>query len=200
MAGLIGASNSPISGVGILSIVLCASALVVAVSPTPETRPALVRRPVFDRHIGVHLQSSAGGAKPRVYLVLDQRFVLPQHIAQRPRAVGDIVARQSIHVESTRARSGMPRYFGGTEPPVFAARERGLRMRQLGPDRDRSAERDDFRQREALGDRRRPARLRNRAVLDQRNPFAFRRIDALPRTALGKIQKHLLPATGPDFK
>src|SRR5262249_16488479 len=42
MAGLIGASNSPISGVGILSIVLCASALIVAVSPTADTRPALV--------------------------------------------------------------------------------------------------------------------------------------------------------------
>lgn len=34
--------NSPISGVGILSIVLCASTLILAVSPTPETRPALV--------------------------------------------------------------------------------------------------------------------------------------------------------------
>ena len=33
MAGLIGASNSPISGVGILSIVACASVLVVAVKP-----------------------------------------------------------------------------------------------------------------------------------------------------------------------
>src|SRR5438132_2707318 len=33
MAGLIGASNSPISGVGILSIVLCASALVLPGSP-----------------------------------------------------------------------------------------------------------------------------------------------------------------------
>ncbi len=47
MAGLIGASNSPISGVGILSIVLCASTLVVAVSPTPETRPALVAFALF---------------------------------------------------------------------------------------------------------------------------------------------------------
>ena len=34
MAGLIGASNSPISGVGILSIVICASVLILAVSPT----------------------------------------------------------------------------------------------------------------------------------------------------------------------
>ena len=47
MAGLIGASNSPISGVGILSIVMCASLLVVAVSPTTETRPALVAFALF---------------------------------------------------------------------------------------------------------------------------------------------------------
>jgi putative OPT family oligopeptide transporter len=42
MAGLIGASNSPISGVGILSIVICASILTIAVAPSAETRPALV--------------------------------------------------------------------------------------------------------------------------------------------------------------
>ncbi|HKB66591.1 MAG TPA: oligopeptide transporter, OPT family [Pyrinomonadaceae bacterium] len=47
MAGLIGASNSPISGVGILSIVLCASVLIFAVSPTAETRPALVAFALF---------------------------------------------------------------------------------------------------------------------------------------------------------
>lgn len=47
MAGLIGASNSPISGVGILSIVLCASVLGLAVAPTPETRPALVAFALF---------------------------------------------------------------------------------------------------------------------------------------------------------
>jgi len=47
MAGLIGASNSPISGVGILSIVLCASTIILAVSPTPETRPALVAFALF---------------------------------------------------------------------------------------------------------------------------------------------------------
>jgi putative OPT family oligopeptide transporter len=47
MAGLIGASNSPISGVGILSIVIAASALVVAVPPTPENRPALVAMALF---------------------------------------------------------------------------------------------------------------------------------------------------------
>ncbi|MBC7897128.1 MAG: oligopeptide transporter, OPT family [Cytophagaceae bacterium] len=47
MAGLIGASNSPISGVGILSIVVAASVLVLAVAPTPETRPALVAFALF---------------------------------------------------------------------------------------------------------------------------------------------------------
>lgn len=47
MAGLIGASNSPISGVGILSIVICASILTFAVSPTTETRPALVAFALF---------------------------------------------------------------------------------------------------------------------------------------------------------
>ena len=47
MAGLIGASNSPISGVGILSIVLCASVLIFAVSPTEQTRPALVAFALF---------------------------------------------------------------------------------------------------------------------------------------------------------
>jgi len=47
MAGLIGASNSPISGVGILSIVICASALALTVTPTDETRPALVAFALF---------------------------------------------------------------------------------------------------------------------------------------------------------
>jgi len=47
MAGLIGASNSPISGVGILSIVLCASALVIAVTPTDANRKALVAFALF---------------------------------------------------------------------------------------------------------------------------------------------------------
>jgi putative OPT family oligopeptide transporter len=47
MAGLIGASNSPISGVGILSIVICASVLIVAIPPTPENRPALVAFALF---------------------------------------------------------------------------------------------------------------------------------------------------------
>ena len=47
MAGLIGASNSPISGVGILSIVVCASLLALAVVPTDLTRPALVAFALF---------------------------------------------------------------------------------------------------------------------------------------------------------
>jgi putative OPT family oligopeptide transporter len=47
MAGLIGASNSPISGVGILSIVICASVLVLVVSPTEGMRPALVAFSLF---------------------------------------------------------------------------------------------------------------------------------------------------------
>src|SRR5262249_11105016 len=47
MAGLIGASNSPISGVGILSIVLCASAIIAAVPSTAESRPALVAFALF---------------------------------------------------------------------------------------------------------------------------------------------------------
>jgi putative OPT family oligopeptide transporter len=47
MAGLIGASNSPISGVGILSIVICALAVSAAVTPTEMTRPALVAFALF---------------------------------------------------------------------------------------------------------------------------------------------------------
>jgi putative OPT family oligopeptide transporter len=47
MAGLIGASNSPISGVGILSIVLCASVLILVVAPTAATQPALVAFALF---------------------------------------------------------------------------------------------------------------------------------------------------------
>ena len=47
MAGLIGASNSPISGVGILSIVVCASLLALAVAPTEATSPALVAFALF---------------------------------------------------------------------------------------------------------------------------------------------------------
>ena len=47
MAGLIGASNSPISGVGILSIVLCASILALVVTPTDQTRQPLVALALF---------------------------------------------------------------------------------------------------------------------------------------------------------
>ena len=47
MAGLIGASNSPISGVGILSIVICASLLTLAVTPTADTRQAMVAFALF---------------------------------------------------------------------------------------------------------------------------------------------------------
>jgi putative OPT family oligopeptide transporter len=49
IAGLIDASNSPISGVGILSIVLCASTLILAVTPTPETRRARSLRAIRNR-------------------------------------------------------------------------------------------------------------------------------------------------------
>jgi putative OPT family oligopeptide transporter len=47
MAGLIGASNSPISGVGILSIVMCASILIIAVPATETTRAPLVAFALF---------------------------------------------------------------------------------------------------------------------------------------------------------
>jgi len=47
MAGLIGASNSPISGVGILSIVLFASLLVIVAPPTETTRLPLVAFALF---------------------------------------------------------------------------------------------------------------------------------------------------------
>ena len=47
MAGLIGASNSPISGIGILGIVTCATIVALVVPPTPETRPVLVAFALF---------------------------------------------------------------------------------------------------------------------------------------------------------
>ncbi len=47
MAGLIGASNSPISGVGILSIVSFATILVVAIQPTEAMRPSLIAFALF---------------------------------------------------------------------------------------------------------------------------------------------------------
>jgi putative OPT family oligopeptide transporter len=47
MAGLIGASNSPISGVGILSIVIFASMLALTMAPTETNRSALVAFALF---------------------------------------------------------------------------------------------------------------------------------------------------------
>jgi putative OPT family oligopeptide transporter len=47
MAGLIGASNSPISGIGILAIVTAASILVMVIAPTADSRPALVAFALF---------------------------------------------------------------------------------------------------------------------------------------------------------
>ena len=47
MAGLIGASNSPISGVGILSIVCFATMLVLFRNPAPDTAPALIAFALF---------------------------------------------------------------------------------------------------------------------------------------------------------
>lgn len=47
MAGLIGASNSPISGIGIISIVICASLVVLTVAPTVTTSKALVAFALF---------------------------------------------------------------------------------------------------------------------------------------------------------
>ena len=47
MAGLIGASNSPISGVGILAILTCAALLVVVAKPSADARGALVAYALF---------------------------------------------------------------------------------------------------------------------------------------------------------
>jgi putative OPT family oligopeptide transporter len=47
MAGLIGASNSPISGIGILGIVSCAALMSVVAAPTPESQRALVAFALF---------------------------------------------------------------------------------------------------------------------------------------------------------
>ena len=47
MAGLIGSSNSPVSGVGILAVVTCAAMLLLVAPPTPETAPALVAFALF---------------------------------------------------------------------------------------------------------------------------------------------------------
>ncbi|MEA2824650.1 MAG: hypothetical protein QOF03_1132 [Alphaproteobacteria bacterium] len=47
MAGLIGSSNSPVSGVGILAIVTCSAMLLAVASATPENAPALVAFALF---------------------------------------------------------------------------------------------------------------------------------------------------------
>jgi putative OPT family oligopeptide transporter len=47
MAGLIGASNSPISGIGILGIVTCATVMSMAVAPDDANRTALVAFALF---------------------------------------------------------------------------------------------------------------------------------------------------------
>jgi len=47
MAGLIGASNSPISGVGILAIIVCATLFVAVAQPPAEARSALVAFALF---------------------------------------------------------------------------------------------------------------------------------------------------------
>jgi putative OPT family oligopeptide transporter len=47
MAGLIGASNSPLSGVGILAILICATLLLAVVQPPAEARSALVAFALF---------------------------------------------------------------------------------------------------------------------------------------------------------
>jgi putative OPT family oligopeptide transporter len=51
MAGLIGASNSPISGVGILAILVCATLLVAVFDPPPEAKSALVAFALFSTSI-----------------------------------------------------------------------------------------------------------------------------------------------------
>lgn len=47
MAGLIGASNSPLSGVGILAVLICAVLFVAVANPAPEQRSALVAFALF---------------------------------------------------------------------------------------------------------------------------------------------------------
>ncbi|MBU6298769.1 MAG: oligopeptide transporter, OPT family [Alphaproteobacteria bacterium] len=47
MAGLIGASNSPISGVGILAIIICATLLIAVAQPAAEAKSALVAYALF---------------------------------------------------------------------------------------------------------------------------------------------------------
>ena len=47
MAGLIGSSNSPISGVGILAIVICATLLIALAQPSEDAKSALVAYALF---------------------------------------------------------------------------------------------------------------------------------------------------------
>ena len=47
MAGLIGSSNSPVSGVGILAIVTCSALLLLVVPASGENAPALVAFALF---------------------------------------------------------------------------------------------------------------------------------------------------------
>jgi putative OPT family oligopeptide transporter len=47
MAGLIGASNSPLSGVGILAVILCATLFMAVAEPGPDERKALVAFALF---------------------------------------------------------------------------------------------------------------------------------------------------------
>jgi putative OPT family oligopeptide transporter len=47
MAGLIGSSNSPVSGIGILAVVACASILVLLIAPSPANQMALVAFALF---------------------------------------------------------------------------------------------------------------------------------------------------------
>jgi putative OPT family oligopeptide transporter len=47
MAGLIGASNSPLSGVGILAVIICATLFMAVAVPTAEERKALVAFSLF---------------------------------------------------------------------------------------------------------------------------------------------------------
>ncbi len=51
MAGLIGASNSPISGVGILAIVICAFLFVLVIHPALQARTALIAFALFTTSI-----------------------------------------------------------------------------------------------------------------------------------------------------
>lgn len=51
MAGLIGASNSPLSGVGILAVIVCATLFVAVAHPPEESRKALVAFALFSTAI-----------------------------------------------------------------------------------------------------------------------------------------------------